>query len=349
MLIRPYGRLEDWKPMELLNRAKYLYEADASKENLLRLQELLSQFAVSIPEAFLRGAGEPIHSEEQSYFCDEYPLSVVPHLRYSATPWHSHNFYELIYVLGGTCEHTLKSGTMVMEKGDFCILPPNQLHRISSYADEALIVNILIRKSTFVQSFQPLLKDFGVLSTFFSHTLFQKENSAYLLFQCGDDPVISTLIRKMYEEYVSYTPFSPAILVGQLMQLLGEVMRSHHMDTVQLSGSGANQPTRVSAMLQYMEDHLRTVTLQELARQFSYSNARCSTIIKEATGKNFTQILREHKIYRAARLLQEDDRSMLQIAKEVGFCDTSHFYKAFSAVYGMTPAQYKKTLHPSEV
>ena len=344
-MIWPEGRLEEWGPKDLLNRARYFYEQEPTEERRRAIQELLTQYPHAAKRRVPSKKGRYCHTEEDAFFCDGYSVAVVPHMRYCATDWHSHDFYELIYVYSGSCRHALKGLPMVMKQGDFCILPPNQVHSISSYSDEDRIINILIRKSTFHQTFQSLLKDFGLLSTFFSHTLFQKENSAHLLFQCGEDTAIRESIAKMYEEYMSRTPFSNTILVGLLMQLLGELMRAHQLDAIQLAGRGSSRPARVSTMLQYVEDHLSTVTLQELAQQFNYSTTRCSTIIKESTGKNFSNVLREYRAHRAARLLLESDYSMMQIAEEVGFCDSSHLHKVFSTLYGVTPAQYRKEHH----
>lgn len=349
MPIRPYGDLEEWKPVELVCRARYLYQKDPSEKNLQQLNRLLAQYPAENHSYQESTQENPRHSEEKRIFCDGYPLAIVPHLRYSRASWHSHDFYELIYVYRGQCEHLLKGNILKMHQGDFCILPPNQIHAIQCNWDHGIIVNILIRKSTFHQSFCPLLSDYGLLSSFFSHTLFQKENSAYLLFRCGDDPVIHSQVLSMYNEYISFTPYSKSILVGQLMQLLGCVMRSHQFDVIQMIGKNGDQSAHISKILQYIETHLSGVTLHEVAQTFNYSDGRCSSLIKEATGKTFTEILREEKSHCAARLLLEKDWSLTRIAEEAGFYDTSHFYKTFSGIYGVTPAQYRKQHVPKKL
>ena len=335
-MIRPYGKLQDWKPMELLNRARYYYEQSPTPENLQTLQQVQAQYPDIRP--MVRRDGH--RTEESNTFLANYTLAVIPHLRYSCTSWHSHEHYELIYVYSGSCQHNLKSGGRVMERGDFCLLPPNLQHQIACFHDEDLIVNILIRKSAFTHTFQPLLRDLGLLSQFFSNTLFRKENGAALLVRCGDDPLVESMVLRMYEEYVSYSSFSQTILAGQLTQLLGEIMRGHCTDILRLSES-RKQAGPVTAMLRYMEEHLCSVTLQELSEVFSYSPSRCSAIIKEGTGKPYSTVLREYRLQTAARLLLETEDSTMQIAERVGFYDSSHLHKVFLAAYGKTPAQYR--------
>jgi AraC-like DNA-binding protein len=46
-------------------------------------------------------------------------------------------------------------------------------------------------------------------------------------------------------------------------------------------------------------------------------------------------------VNRAAELLRKTDKSVLQIALEVGFSDQSYFTKVFRRHHRMTPRQYR--------
>ena len=297
MKLIPREILGQWRPIELIWRARYVYEQDPSPENWQALQETLDRYDTENASPFRRLRGQSQYDEDL-FFQDGYSLALLSHPRYLPPNWHAHDFYELVYVYRGGCENLLEEAALQMRAGDFCILPPNLRHCIRCYRDDGLILNILIRKSTFRQSFRPLLSDLGLLSAFFSGTLFQKENSGYLLFRCEEDPVISRLVLDMHREYVEQEAFSRSLLSGQLMELL--------------------------------------------AQAFSYSDGHCSAIIKDATGKHFSELLRTGKAQRAAALLRETGKSLTAISQEAGFCDSSHMSRVFSAVYGQTPARYRK-------
>ena len=53
-------------------------------------------------------------------------------------------------------------------------------------------------------------------------------------------------------------------------------------------------------------------------------------------------------IVRAAEMLENHDLSIAEKAGCVGFCDTPHIYKAFSAKYGMPPKKYRETYYKEE-
>ena len=58
-------------------------------------------------------------------------------------------------------------------------------------------------------------------------------------------------------------------------------------------------------------------------------------------GVSFTRYRNLHCLQQAAALLCNTNRSVTDIAAEVGLSSLSHFYKLFSAEYGMAPAEYR--------
>ena len=347
MLFFPFQPFEELIDLERFCRAKHLYLKDPSPLNKAELEEAVRQ----APRLFVGGrdpwkeGDDRQHARftaEERFFPDGYHIAVVRHPRYKPPGWHGHDFFELIYAYSGSCTHYVGDEVLQMQAGDFCILPPNMVHAMYTDQDDSLIVNVLIRKSTFDQVFLPLLTGYDMLSGFLIHCLYQRQNNAYLLFSCGEDSFIRQMVRSMYDEYISRQKYSPSILIGQLTQLLGMLLRYHDEDVYRMVGEKKPYPVNISKMLSYIQAHLRTVTLGDVARAFSYSESRCSTLIKQATGKNFREIVREEKARRAARLLRESDLSPAAIMEQVGYYDMSQFYKNFRAVYQTTPVQYRK-------
>jgi AraC-like DNA-binding protein len=61
-------------------------------------------------------------------------------------------------------------------------------------------------------------------------------------------------------------------------------------------------------------------------------------------GVTYPKIVEEMHVARAKRLLGELDRSVYQVAYELGFSDPSAFHRAFRRWTGMTPMQYRESL-----
>ena len=63
--------------------------------------------------------------------------------------------------------------------------------------------------------------------------------------------------------------------------------------------------------------------------------------LKAATGRTFSEYLRDLRLAEAARLLRETDLYVKEIVQQVGLSSTSGFYKSFFLSYGTTPDAYR--------
>ena len=111
--------------------------------------------------------------DEQIFILENMDVSFVRHARYTPAFWHNHDFFEMIFVQSGGCINYIFDRNISMQTGDICIMAPDITHSLSAFHDEDVIMNILIRKSTFEQSFFGLLDDNTILSVFFKRTFYQ--------------------------------------------------------------------------------------------------------------------------------------------------------------------------------
>ena len=66
--------------------------------------------------------------------------------------------------------------------------------------DDSIILNILIRRSTFMDIFYNTVRDKTQISSFFVGNLYFREKIRYLLFHTKNDTVIRNYILDMYRE-----------------------------------------------------------------------------------------------------------------------------------------------------
>ena len=101
-------------------------------------------------------------------------------------------------------------------------------------------------------------------------------------------------------------------------------------------------PTGVAAALARLETaNAEPFTPAALARIAKLPPARFARIIKRIFGVTPIQLIAKTRIAAASRLLRETDRSIAEIAHECGFYDHSAFTRAFRAVVGITPTQFR--------
>ena len=66
---------------------------------------------------------------------------------------------------------------------------------------------------------------------------------------------------------------------------------------------------------------------------------------KQTMGRSYVRYLHAYRIERACELMTISDRTLCEIAVEVGFCDQSYFGLVFRRVRSQTPAAFRRELY----
>ena len=97
---------------------------------------------------------------------------------------------------------------------------------------------------------------------------------------------------------------------------------------------------RIVAARELMFDPL--LTMPKLANAVGVTPNQLSYVLNQHLGKSFFDFVNEVRTYEASRLLiEEADRTILDIAISVGFNSKSTFNLAFKKIIGKTPSAYR--------
>lgn len=110
--------------------------------------------------------------------------------------------------------------------------------------------------------------------------------------------------------------------------------------------SNKHEEQSMSAMnkaKQYIdENYMKELTLDDVSRVVNISSYYFSKVFKEETGENFIDYLTKLRIEAAKKLLKTTNKSMKEIASEVGYPDPNYFSRNFKKYTGKTPTDYAK-------
>lgn len=96
-------------------------------------------------------------------------------------------------------------------------------------------------------------------------------------------------------------------------------------------------------VLSYMEaNYSRKIYIKELAEIAHMSESQFCRFFKKLVRKTPVEYINSYRVQKAAELLRQSDRLMLDIALEVGFENPSYFIKRFREHMRCTPAEYRK-------
>jgi len=102
-------------------------------------------------------------------------------------------------------------------------------------------------------------------------------------------------------------------------------------------------PLLIGKALDFMRENLHCeITRDETARHAGISPSHFSHLLKQRTGRSFTELLRQCRVDLACDLLLHSEDPLAAIADRCGFCDQSYFTRVFRDVKGVTPGQFRE-------
>ena len=207
---------------------------------------------------------------------------------------------------------------------------------------DSIVLNILLRASSFTDAFSSLLKNASILSDFFNEIVYSNTYKQYLLFRTGEDEQIQHQVLEMYTEQENKQPYFESILNGQLISFLGRLLQ-HHETSVEYPDSYIERFSIVPKITSYIRQNCSDVTLNFCAETFHFNPQYLSSLLKKHTGKSFSSLLTEARMERASILLLESSISIQELGSLLGYSDSAYFMKVFKKHFGPTPSSYRKS------
>lgn len=131
-------------------------------------------------------------------------------------------------------------------------------------------------------------------------------------------------------------------LAAWLRQMLERVMSAIEQQ------EDFTQALLIGKTLDFMRKHLHLeISRDEAARHAGISTSKLSRLLRERTGRSFTELLRHFRVDLACDLLCSTEQSLGVIANTCGFCDQSYFTRVFRDVKGTTPKQFRLANKPN--
>ncbi len=274
---------------------------------------------------------------EESYFQHRIDVSVLMHLRYLPALIHTSEFFEIDCVLSGTITYYMGEQRFCLTPGDVCILAPDTQHAACTFSDDGIMLNLLVRRSTFEEHFLGILPEHDLFKRFFEKSLYGKSETPYLLFRTGRPDFLSASILPIYAEYESHNRYQSTMLSSLLSVFFVELLRRHEKDLEISSRSQGAYSENIVFILEYLQKNYTTISLSHLSAFFNYSERQMQRIIFSATGMSFGENVKKLRMNKAAELLENSPMTIAQIAEYLGYYDASSFRQAFKKYYGRTP------------
>lgn len=266
-------------------------------------------------------------------------LLLIPFHPHNNVQKHQHTYFEMIYVISGSCAHHVENNYSILNEGDFCILPPGISHYII-HGENARLMLIMIRANTLKALFPALSTGQDLLSSFLHDAICKENLNYYLLFHTEKKALFYDALYDMQEEMYRSDEYSDRIALTKLTTFLLTVARDCKNAEISSGESITNLDQQILAMIY---EQYSTITLSQLAEMLHYSVPYCSKYLKKNMGCTFSELIQKVRFQQARNLLLNSNLPVNQIGKNIGYETPENFFRAFKKVYHMTPSQYRRS------
>jgi len=97
----------------------------------------------------------------------------------------------------------------------------------------------------------------------------------------------------------------------------------------------------IDRVYQYCAEHYKEGSLVELADQLFLNSSYLSQLIRQKTGKTFSDLMNENRMQQAVILLENSDIKIYTIGHMIGYMNPNNFTRAFRNHFGIAPTEYR--------
>ncbi len=284
------------------------------------------------------------HLLDEDVFTDPgFRLAVLRRSPQIPFPKHTHDFAELVIVYGGKGTHFTESEEYTVNSGDVFILTGDRAHGYRN-PENLQLVNVIFTRQV-LQT--PPFQGFDLDSISGYHALFtweprlrtehRFENRLRL-----EPPELAravSFVEKLETELSGRQPGYKAMAYAQFIELCGFLSRRYETS----SSPKMKELSRISSVLNLMENNCsRIITISELTEVGGMSESTLLRIFHRTTGLSPVEYHNRLKIERICRMLDKTDKSITEIAYDMGFSDSNYMTRLFKKVTGVPPGQWRK-------
>ena len=268
------------------------------------------------------------------------PINVrIAEHRTGGKQYHSHLFYEFVYIDRGFSTHYYNETTSLLTPGDVFGIRPGDVHGYI-YPKNTILYNCLFKAEALQSEIERICelpgvclilgeKNPSVWKRVHLDPIKRKYALDYLdsmIIECETkDHGWELKLKSLLIEFLIL--FSRAYVSGYTTEESGEYIYAKYI-------------YKALANIENNFDH--AVMIEDIAYSTGLSTDYFSRMFRQFTGFSPLEYIKNVRLAKAVELLSRSDMSVSEVAEKVGFEDPGYFARQFKQTLGMSPSTYQK-------
>lgn len=251
---------------------------------------------------------------------------------------HNHHCLEINLCLSGEGQYYITDDIYPVQKDDIFIINNLEYHMTRNCTDDLQLMVIV---------FDPQLilagsSDYQYIRAFFEW------KSGFKHRLSADTPVspdMMEILKTIQREWDAQATGWRLVVKSLLLMLLALLYRqfeeaSGYTERIQKFQSDY---IKLAPAIRYMEENfMNKISLQELAEKTNMNMNYLSALFSKTMGCTVFEYLIQLRLRHACMLLNTTNQSIMSVALESGFGNSSYFNRVFHKAFGLAPKEYRK-------
>lgn len=235
---------------------------------------------------------------------------------------HTHNAYELLYIVSGDVTHIIEDRKYKLKSGDLVIIPPLHYHTLqidsSAYYDR---YNILFNPEVHgVQSVKRLPQTLEVINLSGNRLAEDIFRRLDVYFKSCDAETFSMLLPHMLSELFYNLSIFPQTRTDE----------------------SASASPLISKALHYINENLFTLeSVEEISDHLFVSESYFFRLFKSELHQTPKKYIMDKRLLRAQKMIAEGEKPVA-VCDMCGFGDYTTFYRNYTAFFGHSPSDERR-------
>ncbi len=261
----------------------------------------------------------------------EFDEVIVNENKYMFEP-HSHDFYELYFLLDGEREFFVDNKMFKVSANTLVVVPPFCIHKTEGGPYKRININI-----------SP-----DLLSQFHNEFLMNTSKEIAVKIDKNYIDIVTRLLKEGTKIQSSMSNNKVKVdCMLSLVQTIIYLLSIQNLVAISAS-STAHKPKNVSPevlkILSYINlNYNQQIQLKDLCDKFFLSKVSLCKKFKNVMNCSIMEYVSRMRLSKAKLLLRDTNKSIEEIAVECGFSSANYFGLIFKKEVGLSPLNYKKT------
>ena len=255
---------------------------------------------------------------------------------------HAHDFYEINIVLKGNTAHYINSRMLIAPIGSVFVIPPGIQH--GYYSENNAVIFQLVLTDKFFSTYLTHLYSLSNYHFIFKiEPAIRRKTDINLSLLLSDDELkyISPFLERLcqYDKKVTNESFIAQEFLT--LNLIAEICMLANRIIEKQEKTSHNMHAIIKAMEYINLHYTENIDFHILAETCNLSYPTFFRTFKNISRNTPIQYLSKCRVEKALDMIRENKYSLTEIAHSCGFYDSSHFTKAFKAITGKSPKDFK--------